>query len=73
MREEVLVHKAMVALRMVPRNPDVLILVGSVHAVCATLEGKGVAEERYPYHVERDHISERNLASFVALNKMLVY
>jgi hypothetical protein len=48
MAEEVLVHEAVVALRVVPRDPNVLV------------------------HVESDHIAEGDLASFVALNKMLI-
>jgi len=31
------------------------------------------AEELNPYHIERDHIAERDLASFVALNETLVH
>jgi|TARA_R110002003_G_scaffold44_8_gene3286 hypothetical protein len=29
-------------------------------------------QDQEPYHVESDHIAEGDLASFVALNKMLI-
>jgi hypothetical protein len=73
-----LVHEAVVALGVVPRDANIFILRQSVLLGACMLcyaTRQGTAEQyvgRQPYHVESDHIAKRNLACFVALDKMLV-
>jgi hypothetical protein len=69
--EEVLVHEAVVAFWMVSWDANILVLIGSIswlsstRGCCATLEANS-------YHVERDHIAERDMACFVALHQVFV-